>query len=779
MAIRSLNQHIFRLSAGLVVLFAVATLINVWLSTTEQAKAQLASNLQIAQSVFTQALESRQSQLFNSAEVLTADFGFKDAVNSQDSLTIDSVLENQGARISADLMALISLDGITINSTSEVLKVDSQFAYNNLLEQTYFEGGANAILLLDGKLYQTILLVVNSPTPSAYALVGFEIDKFLLDRMKSITQLDASIRVSDKQSKNLSDKYIASTLDHATMLKAVQQTEVDISWFDFTLHSDTRYISKAFLLEETAQIKIWVVLSEDVERLFGEFNQLQIEVTVIALLSVALSLLLGALVAKKLSKPLKKLSRIAQTIASGDYDQQITIDSSTTEIDELSSSFEIMQRKVRERQSQIAYQASHDLLTELNNRYQISHLITEMFNHGKAFQVVGANILGFRGVNDIFGYHNGDLCLQVVAARFKQLGGISARLNGGEFLWIPTKTYTVEQLVEIQHQIELPIIIEDVVMNVKIAMGLLTCPQDCENTEQVLRRLNISLDEARSSPDLLVTYHQDFELRYTRRLAIITQLKKALLAHHDELKLVYQPKLELHTGAITHAEALIRWNNPLLGFVPPDEFIGIAEQAGLIGQVTEYVIKTAVRDAKAIQLAGLNICIAVNLSAKDILDPKVLKTILRHVKNNNLSAACLSFEITESDLVADPVKAVVELDKFRAAGFSIAIDDFGTGYSSLAYLKELPVTELKIDKSFILNLHEQASDQKIVQTILELANNFNLGVIAEGVENQQSLQLLHDWGCRWVQGYHVCRPIPVEDMLDWCKDNLATEWFEQ
>lgn len=771
MASRSLNQHIFRLSSGLVLLCACAILINVWFSTIDKAKKQLSSNLTVAESVLQEVLASREAQLITQAEILIYDYGFRSAVGSKDDITISDMLDNHRARIEADIMALVSLEGHVSHSTSLTLPVETAFPFPALLEQAMLEGGASEILVFDDKVYQILLLVVDVPGAPAISLLGFELNTALMERLKNITTLDISIEIRDGNNA----VFAVSSLANPTKLN---RNEEGLSWFRLSFFSEQQYISRALKLTEFNHIQIWAVLSEDVERLFGEFNALQIKLTAIALFSVILAMFLGAMVAKKLAKPLHNLSMLAKSISSGNYAGDIDIDGKTKEIDDLADSFKNMQLNIRERQEQISYQASHDLLTQLQNRYKIREVIEQKFDQGVSFQVVGANILGFRGINDVFGYQNGDVCLQVVSARLKSMKGEAARLNGGEFLFIPESPLSIEQLKDIQRQIQLPIIVDDVVMNVKVSMGTLTAFEDCEDTESLLRRLNICLDEARFVDGLLVEYSEDYEKRYTRRLLIISELKKALRTKNStELSLAYQPKLHLSTGTVTHVEALIRWNSELLGFVPPDEFIGIAEQAGLIGQVTNYVIESAIIDAKTMNEAGLDICIAINLSAKDVLNPQLLKTVERYLNSYQVSSKQLSFEITESDLVSDPQRAVEELQKFRDKGFSIAIDDFGTGYSSLAYLKQFPVTELKIDKSFVLQLDQQISDQQIVQTILELAQNFGLGVIAEGAENQEALEMLKEWGCKWVQGYHVCRPIPVKEVIDWCLENQTTQWF--
>ncbi|MCW8109862.1 EAL domain-containing protein [Alteromonas ponticola] len=774
MAAKSLNQQIFRLTGGLVLLSTIAILVNVWFSTVEHAEQQLETNLQIAESVFKQIFRNREEQLYNSVDILTSDFGFKAAVASDDEATIESALLNHGRRVEADLMAQLSLQGSVISTTNSSLNVGEPFPYQNLIEQTNQRGGVSTIMMLNDQLYQAILLVVETPRPHGITLIGFNVDNRLLERLKGITQLDVTISV--EQSNDIS--YSVSTLQPAIKEQALKQTNADLSWLDVLLFSDALYISKRFLYVDNDNNQIWVTLSENVTRLYGEFNRLQLKISVIAGLLLILTLMFGAMLAKKLSTPLYGLSRYARKISAGDYDQLIEVDSKTKEIDALSNAFVAMQANIKERQSEIVFQATHDLLTGIFNRYKIAKILDAKFKENTEFMVIGANIHGFRGVNDIFGYQSGDRCLQAIAARFEQLDGKCARLSGGEFLWLPDKELNGDMLRVIQRKIEMPIIVDDVVMNIKIALGVLHCPQDCDNSESVFKRINICLDEARVTPDLIVTYAEEFEKNYIRRLAIISELKKALASKHSELSISYQPKLNLHTNQVDHAEALIRWNSERLGFVPPDEFIAIAEQAGLINQVTEWVINAVVDDVAIMREQNIPLSVAINLSAKDIVDPHLLTYVTDKLKEFNLAADCLSFEITESDIVSEPTKAIVELQRFRDAGFSLAIDDFGTGYSSLTYLKSLPVTELKIDKSFVLKLNEQNSDQQIVQTILQLAKSFNLSVVAEGVEDNASLTLLRDWGCKWAQGYYICKPAPLVQLINWYTDNLATDWMK-
>ncbi|MDP5041224.1 MAG: EAL domain-containing protein, partial [Paraglaciecola sp.] len=327
-------------------------------------------------------------------------------------------------------------------------------------------------------------------------------------------------------------------------------------------------------------------------------------------------------------------------------------------------------------------------------------------------------------------------------------------------------------------KLEQPIDDAGVVINLKIAIGVIECPTQADSAQLLFRRMNIVLDEAQITRQLLLKFDPAIEQRYLRRLSIIVELKKVLATEQQELSLAYQPKLNIGANKIRSVEALIRWNSATLGFVSPEDFITIAEQAGFIDKITEWVIKRAVSDALVIKAAGIELCIAINLSAHDVMNEDLLPFVVQLLDQHNLPRSALSFEITESDVVKDPAKAIKHLSAFREYGFVVAIDDFGTGYSSMAYLKNLPVDTLKVDKSFVLKLNTQVGDQHIVQTVLKLAKSFGMDVVAEGVENQATLTLLQEWGCEYAQGYHICKPIAVSALIDWYHTHIDQNWLE-
>ena len=775
MATRKLNQSIFRLVVGLVMLTALMILINVWTSTSKHAQNQLNGNLKVAQNVFEQVLENRENVLYNSANVLTADFGFKQAVATGDVPTIDSALYNHGGRISADLMALVSLDGSNITSVPQILEAGADFPYPRIVHNAVVDGGASSLLLIKRRLYQVMMLTIDAPTPIAVAVIGFEINQEWGQQLKNVTQLETTIEVQA----NGKNSFTISTLPDEMIPLALSEQGQALSWLSLTLFNDVPYVSRQFLLAEEGNFNVVITLSNDVKRLFSDFSALQMNISLIAVLAIILALCFAALFSRKVAKPLVALADIAQRISAGDYNKAINTESSSTEVSNLAIALESMQSNIRQREEKISYQAQHDILTGLNNRYNMESLLNAKFELNKPFQVLGINVFGFRSINDVFGYHNGDTCLQVLAKRLLVHGGLGARLAGGELLWVPDEHVTHEQLLEFRNELEQPIETGDASIITKVSIGMLNCPTDASNAEELFRRMNIVLDETQLSEQLLLNYKPEFEQRYLRRLSIIAELKTALDDQQDELSLFYQPKLDLVSGKVTKVEALIRWNNAILGFVSPDDFISVAEQAGFIGKITDWVINQAIKDAVTLKDAGMDVSIAINLSAKDVMDNALLPHITSLMSASELDSKALSFEMTESDLVREPEKAIQQLRAFRERGFELAIDDFGTGYSSMSYLKSLPVTTLKVDKSFVLKLDSQQGDQKIVRTVIDLAHSFGLNVVAEGIESQATLQLLQNWGCELAQGYYMCKPLPFADFIQWHNKHQSTNWLEK
>ena len=513
-----------------------------------------------------------------------------------------------------------------------------------------------------------------------------------------------------------------------------------------------------------------ITLAVDVTSSFNAFTRIQLTILAFCLLAILVAMGLSLLLARNVSEPVSKLVKAVNKVASGSYGATLEAPSKLKEITELANAVDSMQASIKSREKHIRYQAEHDVLTGLFNRNYVEGFFESELKEGRAVQVVAITVIGFRTINDLYGYSNGDNTLKALAERLQRWPGTSARLAGGEILYISQESLNDDQLETLKHILEQPVESNLIAIPVKVAMAIIECPQDAASSEELFRKMNIVTDEAIHSDSWCVRYRTDLEDKYNRRLAITTELKRALASQQNELSMVYQPKVDLRTMKVCSMEALIRWNNSALGFVPPDEFITIAEQAGLIEQVTTWVMQQTIADLAYFRAKGYGFTVAMNLSTQDIQNKVLLRKLVALLTQEGLSPEALELEITESDLVADASLAIENLNELTARGFHFAIDDFGTGYSSLAYLKNLPVTTIKIDKSFILALASDENDQQIVHTVLSLASVFNLKVVAEGVEDVASLEILKEWGCDIAQGYFISRPLNRSDLENWLQN---------
>jgi EAL domain-containing protein (putative c-di-GMP-specific phosphodiesterase class I) len=273
--------------------------------------------------------------------------------------------------------------------------------------------------------------------------------------------------------------------------------------------------------------------------------------------------------------------------------------------------------------------------------------------------------------------------------------------------------------------------------------------------------------DAKSSARGLQVYTPDLDSHSPRRLALVAELRTAL--GQGQIEVHVQPQAHSLTGAVESVEALVRWNHPELGAVPPDEFIPVAERSGLIGPLTTHVLEVSIGAVAEWRRQGRDMAIAVNLSTRSLHDADLVEEVTRLLRRHDVPASRLTLEVTEGSVMADPARATALLHQLRDLGVRLSVDDFGTGYSSLSYLKRLPVHEVKIDRSFVMGLHRRGGDVAIVRAIVDLGRHLDLEVVAEGVEDQETWDLLAAMGCHLVQGWHLSRPMPTDDLMPWLR----------
>lgn len=757
---KTLSQSLFQTLFIGIVIASLLIVGAVWRSASTLVVQNIDHDVSLAEKVFDKVVADRQAVILSVSKVLSRSFDFRRAVGTENIPSIEAAFRSYAERLNTDIIALVSLDHKVVASHSPLFEVGQSLESSVALVVNQKESG---LFVVNDYLVQLSLIRVEIPTLRYYMLIGVEFDDALLQELKQL--VDAEIIIS----KTESNEILTTTLS-TSEAQRVLALKRDPSWVDVTFNDELTYFTRRVNIGATDRLPVNITLAVDTTSAFNAFSRIQITILVFCLAAMVIALAFSLVLAKNVTKPVSNLVKAVNRVASGSYGSTLDEPSKLREITELANAVDSMQANIKNRELDIRYQAEHDVLTGLFNRNYVENYFESEIKEDRALQVVAITVIGFRTINDLYGYSNGDNTLKALAQRLQRWPGISARLAGGEVLYISHESLNDEQLETLKHILEQPVESNLIAIPLKVAMAVLECPQDAFTSEELFRKMNIVTDEAIHSDKWCVRYRAELEDKYNRRLAITTELKRALASQQNELSMVYQPKIDLVTMKVCSMEALIRWNSSALGFVPPDEFITIAEQAGLIEQVTSWVMKQTISDLAYFREKGYDFTVAMNLSTQDIQNKVLLSNLVSLLTEKGLSPDALELEITESDLVADASLAIENLNELTARGFHFAIDDFGTGYSSLAYLKNLPVKTIKIDKSFILSLASDENDQQIVHTVLSLAAVFNLKVVAEGVEDLASLTILKDWGCDVAQGYYISRPLKLADLEEWLQN---------
>jgi diguanylate cyclase (GGDEF)-like protein len=431
------------------------------------------------------------------------------------------------------------------------------------------------------------------------------------------------------------------------------------------------------------------------------------------------------------------------------------------------------------------HQALHDALTELPNRRLFATRVEEALaapqSASAGVAVVFVDLNRFKEINDTLGHHTGDALLRQVGARFQTVApvdGTVARLGGDEFaVLLPGVRAEAEARAAaalIGQALVEPFTLPDITLDVDACIGVAIHPQHGGTAAVLMQRADVALYTAKARHADVEVYEPAQHEHSARRLAMVSELRLAI--EHEQLQVHYQPKLELATGRVVGAEALLRWDHPQHGPVPPDEFVALAEHTGLIRPLTCFVLERAIGRSAGWCRAGFDLGIAVNLSVRSLLDQNLPEDVTSALARHRLPAHHLTLEITESSIMGDVDRSLAMLERLHSLGVRLSIDDFGTGYSSLTYLKRMSVDEVKIDKSFVLPLVSDQETALIVRSTIDLGHNLGLSVVAEGVETSEAWDALADLGCDIAQGYFMSRPVPAEAFEAWVRERRGVRW---
>lgn len=765
------RARILLLLLTIVIVTQVATMLALLVQTNRKGQELARQELRNAGHVIDALMQTRAEQLRDAVRVLAADYGFKEAVTFGETATVRSALDNSAQRIHADIAALLDLDGAVIAATDIELVGASTSALRTLVATPEGPGHTFRYETLGGVSYLLVLTPVKAPTTVAVAVMGFALDSQFADSLTKLVGVEVLFYDVDANA----ERAIVSRRE-APALLSLQQALARMG----PAIAEPRVIS----IEDVAYMSwvqpvpagngsLRVILQKRMQDALAPFTQLRTLILLVGAIALIIAVPVANIFARQASKPLDALVEAARRIEVGNYDEPVVL-AGVREFSRVAATLDSMRQRIAEREARIRHQASHDALTGLPNRLFAAERI-EVFLAAKGsgdarLALLLIDIKDFERISAALGQNVSDEVLKEIARRLQHRAGEAmtvARVGVAEFLVaMPEADRSVARNFagQMLESVRSGLIREEVPITLDAHVGVVLCPDHGTTGSELLQRLNSALYDARESNTPIAEYRPGRDEDRRRQFAILGDLRRA--AADYGLSLHYQPKVNMQTHQVVSLEALIRWKHPTHGSIAPAEFIPLAERTGNVIMLTSWVLKRAVTQMRDWKAIGFEPDVSVNLSAADLLDPELPALVLGHLRRLDVPPSKLVLEITESAIMREIGRAVRVMEELRHHGIRFSIDDFGTGYSSLAQFKRLPVDEIKIDKSFVLDLKRDSDDEVIVRSIVDLGHNFGVKVVAEGVETAESWDMLNRLGCDLAQGYLISRPIPATEIVE-------------
>jgi diguanylate cyclase (GGDEF)-like protein len=775
---RTLESRIVTLFLVLILLVQLAGFFVIRQGIANNALASIRDQLSLGIPLFKHLLDQKATEKLGSARVLAKDFGFLQAVGTNDKETIESVLTNSRDRIKASLALMVGTDHQIVASTAKQSPGNLEHSILRLIDKAERspkgDEGEIGLSIFANQPYQVLVVPVKAPIILGWVAMAFPLDRQIAQEMHELSSLDVTFLVSRKNGDWIADGSTLSDDDAMTVAAQLHGVSDDTSMQRMLRVADSDYSIRILPLTTEPEQSAAVVLQRSIDAAKAPYLKLQMTMLEITGLLILMSIVTSFFAAKRIASPLRDLTETAKRLGDGQYEGQIVI-KRDDEIGKLSEAFESMRDGIAKRELEIRRLAYWDTLTDLPNRAQFALLLDDAIKEARkqnnACYILMMDLDRFKNVNDVLGHSFGDALLQQVANRLTKIVGTSyqvARLGGDEFaVLMPLVDLAEAKAVasRILKSLETPIALEDQTVDLGAGIGIAGFPSHGMDAESLLSRAEVAMYAAKMSGNEAVLYDPVLDKTSQESLSLLSELRRAL--DRDEFRLFVQPKLLLATGAMVGVEALVRWQHPERGMIYPDHFIPFSEKTGFIRVLTRWMLEQSAMLCRDLQASGIRAKISVNLSARDLLDQNLPQKFGDVLKRYEVDAGSFCLEITESSIMDDPLRAQVTLAGLHAMGVDLSIDDFGTGYSSLAYLKRLPVDELKIDKSFVMNMERDIDDAKIVRSTIDLGHNMGLRVVAEGIESEAVWQILARMGCDQGQGYFMSRPIAADQLIPW------------
>jgi diguanylate cyclase (GGDEF)-like protein len=723
-------------------------------------------------------LDDNVRRLTELTRVLASDFGFRSAVATEDRRTILSALDNLRDRIDVDRALLIDLNGAIMIDNVDFGWQRRQFPFVEMTNAASQEQSAAKVVVFDERIYQLVVVPVLAPDVIAWIGVAIEINNSELERLRTNSTIPLDITFAFRGA-GMAWQPVASTLNVealADITRILDGSEVSDGAGEepqIVRVAGSQYVALSDCHKAAIDPnQVCKVFQYSLDAALVPYRKLFYLLAIIGLVGVMLTLLGCLFVARGITRPLRVLDAATRRIRSGNYSKKIRVNGHD-EIGRLSVAFNDMIDSIAARENHIAYQLRHDMLTQLPNRLefetQVSRTIDSNEGADLRFSILLLDIERFSEINNTLGHDVGDELLKDISVRLQgslKRTDLVARIANSSFVVLlkgADVVGAIEAVKRLVKAFDSAFSVCGLRVDVAVRMGVATYPDHGQHTRTLLRHAEVALSLAKQSVHRYAIYDRRTDPYRPELLSLMSDLRVGL--DHGEFLLHYQPKINLVTGEPRQVEALVRWHHRQHGFMPPDKFIPLAERTGYVQLLTAFVIRTALAECREWQADGFKVGVAINLSVKDLLDPAICMSISKALSANNLDPADVTLEITETAVMAQPEYSLAQLNALASLGVNIAIDDYGTGYSSMAYVKRLPVTELKIDKTFVIDLANSKEDEMIVHSTIELGHNLGLTVTAEGVEDAESLAKLQASGCDYAQGFLFARPLEKRDLL--------------
>ncbi|MGF6495969.1 diguanylate cyclase (GGDEF)-like protein [Luteibacter sp. 621] len=722
----------------------------------EEGGRQLTANAH----AFVAQMNDLSASVASGVQIMSLDYGLRSAIAASDRGTILSVLRNHGRRVGASRMQLLHLDG-TVQVDTAGSDEGKPFAWPDLLARAYDERTA-AIAVADGKASWMVVVPIYAPQPVGLVVASIPVDDALIAHMQQLSALPRDVELATPVKGGYT--VIARGSSHSELTAQFESGAHLPSQPSLVRIGGPEYLVLAQpLTQPRGGSAVYAVLGYSLDDALKPFQPVWNAWLGLLVLALVAGFLVAWLVARGVSRPVEALAESARRIAGGDYHDAPEV-RRNDEIGELATAFRTMGDAVRERELHIRYQAMHDTVTGLPNRAAAEDAIDGDLAAASG-QTGALLIVGVTRLPDIVktvGHALADRLMRDAGQRLCHAAGqhFVGRATDTQFaVWLhgADRAEAIAAAFRMVDALAHPYTEADVSIDMGPAVGIALAPAHGERAAPLLRRAEVAEFAALKSTRGVDVYDPQSDPHRPERLALMSELRAAIEA--DALELWFQPKLRLADGQTDAAEALVRWHRPGRGMVPTDLFITVAEETGNIGRLTRWVLAHGIAHAAELAHAGHAVRVSLNLSARDIGDPTLPDRVAELLHAYGVPASAIALEVTESAVIGEPEAALQVLRRLADMGIEMAIDDFGMGQTSFAYLRRLPVRELKIDKMFVQHLATDPTDRTIVRSLVELGHRLGYQVTAEGVEDAESMAFLATAGCDHAQGYHVGRPM--------------------